>query len=178
MYRGLELDDWRLITARLRMGFWVIAERGVWVQAGCWLFWAVVEPKLNLKGSPECGELIRANREWNHMQNSQMGFSTEQKMKIDVWFRLLQGDLCKWPMSLSTFMLVCGYMLITMWSCPVVLYVMPFFWRQTYLSFKFFLIFVYSLTSISVVILFQESADICEFSYLLYYYCFYAMKKS
>lgn len=98
-------------------------------------------------------------------------------MKIDVWFRLLQGDLCKWPMSLSTFMLVCGYMLITMWSCPVVLYVMPFFWRQTYLSFKFFLIFVYSLTSISVVILFQESADICEFSYLLYYYCFYAMKK-
>lgn len=80
-------------------------------------------------------------------------------------------------MSLSTFMLVCGYMLITMWSCPVVLYVMPFFWRQTYLSFKFFLIFVYSLTSISVVILFQESADICEFSYLLYYYCFYAMKK-
>lgn len=59
-------------------------------------------------------------------------------MKIDVWFRLLQGDLCKWPMSLSTFMLVCGYMLITMWSCPVVLYVMPFFWRQTYLSFKFF----------------------------------------
>lgn len=98
-------------------------------------------------------------------------------MKIDVWFRLLQGDLCKWPMSLSTFMLVCAYMLITMWSCPVVLYVMPFFWRQTYLSFKFFLIFVYSLTSISVVILFQESADICEFSYLLYYYCFYAMKK-
>lgn len=98
-------------------------------------------------------------------------------MKIDVWFRLLQGDLCKWPMSLSTFMLVCGYMLITMWSCPVVLYVMPFFWRQTYLSFKFFLIFVYSLTSISVLILFQESADICEFSYLLYYYCFYAMKK-
>lgn len=98
-------------------------------------------------------------------------------MKIDVWFRLLQGDLCKWLMSLSTFMLVCGYMLITMWSCPVVLYVMPFFWRQTYLSFKFFLIFVYSLTSISVVILFQESADICEFSYLLYYYCFYAMKK-
>lgn len=86
-------------------------------------------------------------------------------------------DLCKWPMSLSTFMLVCGYMLITMWSCPVVLYVMPFFWRQTYLSFKFFLIVVYSLTSISVVILFQESADICEFSYLLYYYCFYAMKK-
>lgn len=80
-------------------------------------------------------------------------------------------------MSLSTFMLVCGYMLITMWSCPVVLYVMPFFWRQTYLSFKFFLIFVYSLTSISVLILFQESADICEFSYLLYYYCFYAMKK-
>lgn len=80
-------------------------------------------------------------------------------------------------MSLSTFMLVCGYMLITMWSCPVVLYVMPFFWRQTYLSFKFFLIFVYSLTSISVGILFQESADICEFSYLLYYYCFYAMKK-
>lgn len=98
-------------------------------------------------------------------------------MKIDVWFRLLQGDLCKWPMSLSTFMLVCAYMLITMWSCPVVLYVMPFFWRQTYFSFKFFLIFVYSLTSISVVILFQESADICEFSYLLYYYCFYAMKK-
>lgn len=98
-------------------------------------------------------------------------------MKIDVWFRLLQGDLCKWPMSLSTFMLVCGYMLITIWSCPVVLYVMPFFWRQTYFSFKFFLIFVYSLTSISVVILFQESADICEFSYLLYYYCFYAMKK-
>lgn len=98
-------------------------------------------------------------------------------MKIDVWFRLLQGDLCKWPMSLSTFMLVCGYMLITTWSCPVVLYVMPFFWRQTYLFFKFFLIFVYSLTSISVVILFQESADICEFSYLLYYYCFYAMKK-
>lgn len=84
-------------------------------------------------------------------------------------------DLCKWPIGhiYACVWLYVNYHVV-MSNCFVC---DAIFWRQTYLSFKFFLIFVYSLTSISVVILFQESADICEFSYLLYYYCFYAMKK-
>lgn len=102
--------------------------------------------------------------------------SAGPEILVKAWFRLLLWifvEPTKWPMSLPAFMLVRGALCVTLWSCPSILYTVPadrnsllglhsLLWSFPPESFKFFLSFVHSLTSIQTVsaMFLQDVADL------------------